>query len=168
MSQLISFLNMITRTLRAPFAFIQNFMRNNPLARMGRVFRAQGQQLRFLTSMPRQFARRFIPRRFRVADIGDGQGEEGDIPDEDKARSGEFERASRRRRVRRKAATREAFSQIHLVPRGGGQRTVLHIGSATGDSFAEVILYAGTPRAVQLRFQLVDEEIGRASCRERV
>jgi len=137
---------------------VRMLMTNNPAMRMSQAFRAQGQQLRFLGSMPRQMGKRLIPKRFRMANPRSGGGADDDLPEEDDRQTRAYERSRSRRRVRA-IARREAFTQIHLSERGTATRTVLHIGSATGASFCEFILNPGTRQAIQLQFYLVDEVV---------
>ena len=154
MSQIARFINAFIRTLLAPFVWVQRFVRSDPAAQSARLLRSQGQRLRYLGSLSGQLAQRLIPRRFKVAYPADDRRA---LPGKDAAQAGEFGQPAQRRI--RELARRAAFSQIHLVARESGQRLVLHIGSATGESFAEVILNDGTPQAAQLRFQLADENV---------
>lgn len=143
------------RYIQMPFNQARSFMVNNPVSRTSQALRSQGRQLRYLTDLPRRSFGRLLPKRFRVAQRGETR-DDADVPEEDKRLLRQYERSRSRRRVRG-AARRAAFTQIHLLPRSGGERTVLHIGSATGISFTELILNPGTKGAIQLRFRLADE-----------
>ncbi len=159
MSILNGFFRFITRfvqMIQTPFTQARGFMANNPATRSAQVLKSQGQQLRFLTSMPQQMGKRLVPKRFRTVSRGKVAAE--DIPEDDPQRAAEFDRARKRRRVRG-VARKAAFTQIHITPRGAPGRTVLHIGSATGESFTEYIYQYGTPQAVQLQFWLADETV---------
>ncbi len=156
MQNLLRPLTQLVQLIRAPFTQASTFMANNPATRSAQVLRTQGQQLRFITSMPQQLGKRLIPKRFRTANRGKIADE--DLPEEDQARADEFDRARKRRRVRG-VARKAAFTQIHIAPRGMPGRTVLHIGSATGESFTEYIYQYGTRNAVQLQFWLADETV---------
>lgn len=154
-SNIVRPISTAVRYVQMPFRQARSFMTNNPLTRTSRALRAQGQQLRYVVDVPRRYARKLLPKRFRMAQRSDAS-EDADMPDVDKGQLRAFERSRSRRRVRG-TARKATFTQIHLLPQGGGERTVLHIGSTTNSSFTELILNPGTKGAIQLRFSLVDE-----------
>jgi len=131
---------------------------NNPVSRTTRVVKSQGQQLRSVGNIPRQLGRNLIPKQFRTAKRGQ-PADLADIPEEDKARSAEFDRARKRRRVRG-VARKATFTQIHLVDRLTRIPTILHIGAPVGTSFAEYIVNPGSPKPIQLQFWMTDEATG--------
>ncbi|MEL6273187.1 MAG: hypothetical protein AAFR22_25505, partial [Chloroflexota bacterium] len=144
LSAILRPISQVGRTIRAPFAALNNFRMNNPVSRTTRVFKSQGQQIRSIGNVPGQVGRQLVPKRFRMAQRGE-VADPADIPEEDKRRAGEFDRARKRKRIRG-TARKATFTQIHMVDRATAERTILHIGSPTGVNFAEYIINPGTSR----------------------
>ncbi|MEL7233835.1 MAG: protein phosphatase 2C domain-containing protein [Chloroflexota bacterium] len=157
LSAILRPISQVGRTIRAPFAALNNFRMNNPVSRTTRVFKSQGQQIRSIGNVPGQVGRQLVPKRFRMAQRGE-VADPADIPEEDKRRAGEFDRARKRKRIRG-TARKATFTQIHMVDRATAERTILHIGSPTGVNFAEYIINPGTSRTIVLQFWMSDETL---------
>ena len=63
-----------------------------------------------------------------------------------------------RKRGRRSMADRAEMSQIHLIHQASGLRTVVHIGTTTGESTAEVLLEHSSHSPIKLRFKQVNPD----------
>lgn len=128
---------------------------NNPLYALRGAF----SQLRFnLAQISRLLRLPPFLRPFKLAlrPLGLGKADDDAKPAADQSSYVTYKR--RRRRARWRDIDLPLASQIHLVHQTTRERTVLHIGTKTGSSVAEVTLLNGGHPPVRIRFRQVNPE----------
>lgn len=128
-----------TRPFQSLAFSIRSLRTSNPFTRVSQWFRGIGQRVNY-----------YLGRVGLRPKMPEGTWRDS-LPERELELEREYERGAFGKRVR--APKRAHFSQIHLVRAENGERTVLHIGSAS-----DITLQSAAHGAVRLRFSQVDPE----------
>ena len=150
-------LSRLSYSLTRPLYALRRFRYTNPISSRVRLAQSSGRSIGYTLRAPfRSLGRGFngMAARLGIKTPSVGQKSDTGAP---AARSRVKQRPATKRKKRAQAVPAQ-FSQIHLTHQATGQRAILHIGAAVGQSAAEITLGPGRHKPAHLRFSLVSPE----------